>query len=140
MLTPVEYGTNQRRTGIPVSIRCPARAATATCALNVGEWFRLFLLAMLLLHVRAVWPLLGQGYHSSRCPILRGRLSPAHIRADLDIGYRISGQSVEILEIRPQWNDRSIIHQHPIAKATYVRTMNHSRSSMPTDSPRPGIK
>lgn len=55
---------------------------------------------------------------------LAKRRPPTHIRADLDIGYRISGQSVEILEIRPQWNDRSIIHQHPIAKATYVRTQN----------------
>jgi hypothetical protein len=55
---------------------------------------------------------------------LAKRRPPAHIRADLDIGYRISGQSVEILEIRPQWNDRSIIHRHPIAKATYVRTQN----------------
>jgi hypothetical protein len=55
---------------------------------------------------------------------LAKRRPPAHIRADLDIGYRISGQNVEILEIRPQWNDRSIIHQHPIAKATYVRTQN----------------
>ena len=28
---------------------------------------------------------------------------PAHIRPKLDIGYRISGQSVEIFEIRPVW-------------------------------------
>ena len=56
---------------------------------------------------------------------LAKRRPPAHVRADLDIGYRIFGQSVEILEIRPQWDDRSIVHQHPIAKATYVRTQNH---------------
>ena len=56
---------------------------------------------------------------------LAKRRPPVDIRADLDIGYRISGQSVEILEIRPQWNDRSIVYQHLIAKATYVRTQNH---------------
>lgn len=39
--------------------------------------------------------------------------------SDLGRGYRITGQSVEILEIRPQWNDRSVIHQYPIFKATY---------------------
>ena len=55
---------------------------------------------------------------------LAKRRPPAHIRADLDIGYRISGQSVEILEIRPQRADRSLVHQHPMGKATYVRTQN----------------
>ena len=47
---------------------------------------------------------------------------PPHIRPGLDIGYRLSDQSVEILEIRPQWNDKSIIREHPFAKATYVKT------------------
>jgi len=55
---------------------------------------------------------------------LAKRRPPPHIRPDLDIGYRITGQSVEILEIRPQWDDRSVIRQHPIAKATYVRTQD----------------
>lgn len=40
----------------------------------------------------------------------------------MDFGYRLTEQSVEILEIRPQWNDRSIIHERAIAKATFVRT------------------
>jgi hypothetical protein len=53
---------------------------------------------------------------------LAKRRPTAHIRSDLDVGYRFSGQSVQILEIRPQWNDRSIIHERPIAKATFVRT------------------
>lgn len=55
---------------------------------------------------------------------LARRRPPAHVRSELDIGYRVSGQSVEILEIRPQWNDRSIVHRYPIAKATYVRALN----------------
>jgi hypothetical protein len=52
------------------------------------------------------------------------RRPPTHIRAELDIGYRIADQSVEVFEIRPQWNDRSVIRQHPFAKATYVRSQN----------------
>ena len=49
---------------------------------------------------------------------LAKRRPPPHIRPELDIGYRIDGQSVEIFEIRPQWNDPSVIRQHPKAKAT----------------------
>lgn len=52
---------------------------------------------------------------------LAKRRPPAHIRPKLDFGYRLSDQSVELLEIRPQWDDPSIIRQYPIAKATYVR-------------------
>lgn len=53
---------------------------------------------------------------------LAKRRPAAHIRPDLDFGYRLAGQSVEIVEIRPQWDDRSIIHERPIAKAAFVRT------------------
>jgi hypothetical protein len=55
---------------------------------------------------------------------LAKRRPPAHIRAELDISYRIVDQSVEIFEIRPQWNDPSVICHHSFAKATYVRTQN----------------
>jgi hypothetical protein len=55
---------------------------------------------------------------------LSRRRPPPHIRPELDIGYRLIDQSVEIFEIRPQWDDRSIIHEYPFAKATYVRTRN----------------
>ena len=33
-----------------------------------------------------------------------------HIRPELDIGFRVSGQSVEIFEIRPRW--RQSTHRH----------------------------
>ena len=59
---------------------------------------------------------------------LAKRRPPPHIRPDLDISYRLSDQSVEILEIRPQWNDRTIIREHPIAKATYVKTQKLCKS------------
>ncbi|MCK6391539.1 MAG: DUF3024 domain-containing protein [Azonexus sp.] len=47
-----------------------------------------------------------------------------HIRPELDIGYRLTDRSVEIFEIRPQWDNPSIIREYPFAKATYVRTQN----------------
>lgn len=46
---------------------------------------------------------------------------PPHIRKDLDIGYKIEAQSVEIMEIRPDWRDNTIIREYPTAKATYVK-------------------
>lgn len=55
---------------------------------------------------------------------LAKRRPPPHIRPELDIGYRLIEQSVEIFEIRPQWDNPSIIREHPFAKATYVRTQN----------------
>jgi len=53
---------------------------------------------------------------------LAKRRPPAHVRQQMDLGYRLSGQSVELFEIRPQWDDPSKIHEHPFAKATYVKT------------------
>jgi hypothetical protein len=48
---------------------------------------------------------------------------PPHIRKQLDIGYRIDNQSIEIFEIRPDWRDASVIREHSVAKATYVKTL-----------------
>jgi len=55
------------------------------------------------------------------------RRPPAHVRPELDLGYRFDGQSVEIFEIRPDWRDRTTKGETPVAKATYVRTKNHWR-------------
>lgn len=55
---------------------------------------------------------------------LAKRRPPLHIRPELDISYRLNGQSIEIFEIRPQWDNPSIIREHPFAKATFVRTQN----------------
>ena len=49
---------------------------------------------------------------------------PEHIRPQLDIGYKIEGQSIIIFEIRPQWNKPEIILEHPFAKITFVKTKN----------------
>ena len=50
------------------------------------------------------------------------RRPPPAIRSQLDLGYRIAGQSVELFEIRPQWDRPEIQRESSFAKATYVRT------------------
>lgn len=47
---------------------------------------------------------------------------PPHIRKQLDLGFRVKGQSVEIFEIRPMWRQPDKITEIPVAKATYVKT------------------
>jgi len=55
------------------------------------------------------------------------RRPPPHIRSQLDFGYRITGQSVEIFEVRPHWQNAKEVMEHPVAKATFVRTTNRWR-------------
>ena len=50
------------------------------------------------------------------------RRPPAHIRPELDIGFRVGGQSVEIFEIRPRWNKPDEKMEESVAKATFVRS------------------
>lgn len=50
------------------------------------------------------------------------RRPPPHIRNEVDLGYRIEGQSVEIFEIRPHWRHTGEKIEEPVAKATYVKT------------------
>lgn len=45
-----------------------------------------------------------------------------HIRPELDIGFRVTGQSVEIFEIRPRWKEPGVKMEQPVAKATFVRS------------------
>lgn len=52
------------------------------------------------------------------------RRPPPHVRDQLDLGYRITGQSVELFEIRPVWDRPSEKMERPFAKATFVRTQN----------------
>jgi len=47
---------------------------------------------------------------------------PEHVRPQLDIDYRIDGQSVIIFEIRPVWNDPTRKQEMAVAKTTYVKT------------------
>lgn len=53
------------------------------------------------------------------------RRPPPHIRPQLDIGFRVKRQSVEIFEIRPAWKDPNSILEHSVAKATFVKSKGH---------------
>ena len=46
---------------------------------------------------------------------------PAHIREKVDMGYRVSNQSLEIFEIRPLWSSPKEKIEEQVAKATYVK-------------------
>jgi hypothetical protein len=53
---------------------------------------------------------------------MQRRRPPPHIRSQVDLGFRVMGQSIEIFEIRPPWQgppDEK--RESPIAKATYVK-------------------
>lgn len=47
---------------------------------------------------------------------------PTHVRNKLDLAYRLTGQSVEIFEIRPLWDEPEKRIEEPVAKATYVKS------------------
>ena len=53
------------------------------------------------------------------------RRPPPHVRAQLDFGFRISGQSIEIFTLRPDWRDKDKIREAAIAKATYNKTKSN---------------
>ena len=53
----------------------------------------------------------------------RKRRGPSpDISDQLDWGCKIEGQSAELYEIRPRWNDPTQITHSPFAKATFVRS------------------
>ena len=52
------------------------------------------------------------------------RRPPVQIRPQLDLGYRVENQSIEIFEIRPQWQNPSETMELPVAKTSYVKAKN----------------
>lgn len=50
------------------------------------------------------------------------RRPPIPMRKELDLGFRITGQSVEIFEIRPMWQRPDEKIEEPVAKTTFVKT------------------
>lgn len=52
---------------------------------------------------------------------IQGRRPPPHLRDKVDLTFRIGGQSIEIFELRPRWDDKSKVLECPIAKATYIK-------------------
>ena len=63
-------------------------------------------------------------YEKAVKAFIDSRRPPPEIRPELDLGYRMSGQSIEVFEIRPAWDDPSEKMENSIAKATYVRRSN----------------
>ncbi|WP_029914703.1 DUF3024 domain-containing protein [Pelobacter seleniigenes] len=47
---------------------------------------------------------------------------PAHVRSQLDFGYCLQEQSLELFEIRPRWDVPEEILESGFAKATYVKS------------------
>ena|SRR5690554_5488075 len=58
---------------------------------------------------------------------LKTNRPPVSIRNELDIGYRLSNQSVELFEIRPVWNNPKEKMETPVAKATFVKSQREWR-------------
>lgn len=52
---------------------------------------------------------------------MKRRRPPGHVRAKVDFGYRMTGQSLELFEVRPRWDKPAEKMEHAIAKATYVK-------------------
>ena len=50
------------------------------------------------------------------------RRPPPHIRPQLDLGYRFTGQSVEVFDIRPAFQQPGEFIELPVARATYVKS------------------
>lgn len=46
------------------------------------------------------------------------------MRKDLDLGFRIKGQSLEIFEIRQRWQHPEEITAFPVAISKYVKTQD----------------
>ena len=57
------------------------------------------------------------------------RRPPAHVRDQVDLAFRVEGQSVVIFEIREIWNNPEKKVESPIAKATYIKKQTHGKST-----------
>lgn len=47
---------------------------------------------------------------------------PIPIRNEFDIGFSFSDQTLELFEIRPRWNDKTIIDHISFARTKYVKS------------------
>jgi hypothetical protein len=47
---------------------------------------------------------------------------PTQVRSQVDLGFNIKGYSIEIFEIRPEWDNSQVIQHHPCAKATHLKS------------------
>jgi len=47
---------------------------------------------------------------------------PAHLREQVDLGFRYDGRNVEIFEIRPRWDNAAKRVEEAVAKARYLKS------------------
>jgi len=47
---------------------------------------------------------------------------PPHVRSQVDLAYRIDGQSVELFEIRPRWDNPAEKIEEFVARARYLKS------------------
>src|SRR5689334_12164730 len=50
------------------------------------------------------------------------RHPPAHLRDQVDLGFRFDGRNVELFEIRPRWDNPAEKAEEAIAKARYLKS------------------
>jgi len=62
--------------------------------------------------------------NSSMDKFMKRRRPPVQIRDQVDLLYKIVNNSIEIFEIRPQWDNPDIINEIPIAKTTFAKSKN----------------
>ena len=56
------------------------------------------------------------------------RRPPVALRNTVDLLHRLTGQSLEIYELRPAFQGKpGLMHEHPVAKATFVKKHDHWR-------------
>lgn len=72
----------------------------------------------------ALTPLEVQRCKQALAAFLEPRRPPPHLREQVDLGFELTNQSVELFEVRPDWSDPTKTARTPIAKATFVRTRN----------------
>lgn len=54
--------------------------------------------------------------------LIAKRRPPESVRSQLDISYAFVGQTVDIFEIRPDWQDECATRRTPVARIRFVRT------------------
>jgi hypothetical protein len=60
-------------------------------------------------------------YEKAVSKFIEARRPAPEIRSQLDLRFRLEGQSVEIFEVRPYWKNPNETMENSVAKATYVK-------------------
>ena len=66
-------------------------------------------------------------FEKAAAKFIEARRPAPEIRPELDLGFRLTGQSIEIFEIRPGRQAPNVTMENSVAKATYVKKANEWR-------------